>query len=94
MIHEPIHGQALMVAKGKFEARCVMSPTNMHIRVELCPGDYVTISASRYPFAHVMPPGRRSEDWINSISRTLQWNSRQRQKPFKEWDDENKQPAK
>lgn len=58
-------------------------------RVELCPGDYVTISASRYPFANVMPPGRRSEDWINSLSRTLQWNSRQRQKAFNEWDDMN-----
>jgi len=46
----------------------------------------VTISASRYPFANVMPPGRRSEDWVNSISRTLQWNSRQRQKAFHEWD--------
>ncbi len=58
----------------------------MSCRVELFPGDYVTISASRYPFANVMPPGRRSEDWINSISRTLQWNSRQRQKAFHEWD--------
>jgi NAD+ kinase len=56
-------------------------------RVELCPGDYVTISASRYPFANVMPPGRRSEDWINSLSRTLQWNSRQRQKAFSEWEE-------
>jgi NAD+ kinase len=56
-------------------------------RVELCPGDYVTISASRYPFANVMPPGRRSEDWINSLSRTLQWNSRQRQKAFNEWEE-------
>ncbi|ETN44874.1 uncharacterized protein HMPREF1541_09749 [Cyphellophora europaea CBS 101466] len=55
-------------------------------RVELRPGDYVTISASRYPFANVMPPGRRSEDWVNSISRTLQWNSRQRQKAFHEWE--------
>ncbi|KAL2429714.1 NAD(+) kinase [Exophiala dermatitidis] len=55
-------------------------------RIELFPGDYVTISASRYPFANVMPPGRRSEDWVNSISRTLQWNSRQRQKAFQEWD--------
>ena len=54
-------------------------------RVELHPGDYVTISASRYPFASVQPQGRRSEDWVNSISRTLQWNSRQRQKSFKEW---------
>lgn len=53
-------------------------------RVELEPGDYVTISASRYPFAHVMPAGKKSEDWVNSISRTLQWNSRQRQKAFKE----------
>lgn len=48
----------------------------------------MTISASRYPFANVMPPGRRSEDWVNSISRTLQWNSRQRQKAFHEWDDQ------
>lgn len=54
-------------------------------RVELCPGDYVTISASRYPFANVLPEGRRSEDWVSSISRTLNWNSRQRQKSFKEW---------
>ena len=60
-------------------------------RVELCPGDYVTISASRYPFANVMPPGRRSEDWINSLSRTLQWNSRQRQKAFNEWDEGQKE---
>jgi len=55
-------------------------------RVELHPGDYVTVSASRYPFANVMPQGRRSEDWVNSISRTLQWNVRSRQKSFKEWE--------
>ncbi|KAK0507707.1 hypothetical protein JMJ35_009596 [Cladonia borealis] len=58
-------------------------------RVELCPGDYVTISASRYPFANVMQQGRRSEDWVNSISRTLNWNSRQKQKSFKEWSVDN-----
>ena len=55
-------------------------------RVELHPGDYVTISASRYPFANVMPQGSSSEDWICSISKTLNWNSRQRQKSFKEWE--------
>ncbi|KAL3423372.1 ATP-NAD kinase [Phlyctema vagabunda] len=54
-------------------------------RVELTPGDYVTISASRYPFANVMPQGRRSEDWVNSISGKLGWNTRQRQKSYKEW---------
>ncbi|KAF2104804.1 NAD kinase [Rhizodiscina lignyota] len=54
-------------------------------RVELNPGDYVTISASRYPFPSVLPLERKNEDWIDSISRTLNWNSRQRQKSFKEW---------
>lgn len=53
--------------------------------MELNPGDYVTISASRYPFANVMPQGRRSEDWVNSISGKLGWNTRQRQKGYKEW---------
>ncbi|KAF2658938.1 ATP-NAD kinase [Lophiostoma macrostomum CBS 122681] len=54
-------------------------------RVELRAGDYVTISASRFPFPSVLPLDRRSKDWVDSISRTLQWNSRQRQKGFKEW---------
>ncbi|KAI4118813.1 MAG: hypothetical protein LQ345_001206 [Seirophora villosa] len=58
-------------------------------RVELHPGDYVTISASRYPFANVMPQGSNSEDWIGSISRTLNWNSRQKQKSFKEWEQQS-----
>ncbi|KAI1419788.1 ATP-NAD kinase-like domain-containing protein [Xylaria sp. FL1777] len=57
-------------------------------RVELKPGDYVTISASRFPFATVQPQGKRSEDWVNSISGKLGWNTRQKQKNegFKKWD--------
>jgi NAD+ kinase len=55
-------------------------------RLELKPGDYVTISASRYPFANVMQQGRRSEDWVNSISGKLGWNTRQRQKGYHEWE--------
>ncbi|KAI1503614.1 ATP-NAD kinase [Biscogniauxia marginata] len=57
-------------------------------RVELHPGDYVTISASRFPFASVQPAGRRSEDWVNSISGKLGWNTRQKQKNegYKPWD--------
>ncbi|KAK4181452.1 ATP-NAD kinase-like domain-containing protein [Triangularia setosa] len=59
-------------------------------RVELRPGDYVTISASRFPFACVQPHrqhGRSSGDWINSISAKLGWNTRQaRQKPMKGWE--------
>ena len=59
-------------------------------RVELKPGDYVTVSASRFPFPSVLPVERRGKDWIDSISRTLNWNSRQRQKAFKEWEKEEK----
>ena len=36
----------------------VLAGALMMDRVELCPGDYVTISASRYPFANVMQQGR------------------------------------
>lgn len=56
-------------------------------RIELFPGDYVTISASRFPFASVQPHGRRSEDWVNSISGKLGWNTRQKQKNegYKAW---------
>lgn len=51
-------------------------------RVELRPGDYVTLSASRFPFPTVLPLSKGGEDWIDSLSRTLNWNARQRQKPF------------
>ncbi|KZZ94609.1 NAD+ kinase [Ascosphaera apis ARSEF 7405] len=51
-------------------------------RTEIQPGDYVSISASRYPFASVLPSGNRSREWIKSISSTLQWNERRRQRPF------------
>ncbi|KAH9909387.1 ATP-NAD kinase [Xylariomycetidae sp. FL2044] len=42
-------------------------------RVELKQGDYVTITASQYPFPTVMSSGT---EWFNSVSRTLQWNNR------------------
>lgn len=42
-------------------------------RVELKYGDYVTISASQYPFPTVM---RTDTEWFDSVSRTLQWNTR------------------
>lgn len=58
------------------------------LRVELCPGDYITISASRFPFANIVQSKSASDDWVNSISRTLNWNSRARQKSF---DDKPKQ---
>ncbi|KAI0194543.1 ATP-NAD kinase-like domain-containing protein [Astrocystis sublimbata] len=42
-------------------------------RVELKYGDYVTITASQYPFPTVM---RTDTEWFDSVSRTLQWNTR------------------
>ncbi|RYP49771.1 hypothetical protein DL768_004558 [Monosporascus sp. mg162] len=42
-------------------------------RVELKKGDYVTITASQYPFPTVM---RTDTEWFDSVSRTLQWNTR------------------
>jgi hypothetical protein len=58
------------------------SPINGN-RIELNPGDYVTVSASRYPFAYVLPQDGRGEDWVHSISKTLNWNSREKQKGCK-----------
>ena len=49
------------------------------------PGDYVTVSASRYPFASVQTEGKRSEDWVNGISGKLGWNTRQKQKDYTTW---------
>ncbi|KAK4539345.1 hypothetical protein LTR36_000776 [Oleoguttula mirabilis] len=60
-------------------------------RSELKPGDYCTISASRFPFPSVLPLNRRSEDWVESISRTLNWNNRARQKAFDEEKKEKKE---
>lgn len=42
-------------------------------RIELRQGDFVTIAASQYPFPTVLSS---SSEWIDSISRTLRWNTR------------------
>jgi NAD+ kinase len=42
-------------------------------RLELRQGDYVTITASQYPFPTVV---RTDAEWFNSVSRTLRWNTR------------------
>lgn len=49
-------------------------------RIELRQGDYVTITASQYPFPTVT---RTDTEWFDSVSRTLRWNTRAAaQKPF------------
>jgi NAD+ kinase len=44
-------------------------------------GDYVAISASRFLFPTVLKQ-KEAGDWFDSISRTLNWNERKRQKKF------------
>jgi len=50
-------------------------------RVELKQGDHIKVTASCYPFPTVCAD-RQSTDWFQSISRTLKWNERERQKSF------------
>lgn len=51
-------------------------------RVELKQGDYVTISASRFPFPMIQNR-KLGSDWFESLSTTLNWNQRKVvQKPF------------
>ncbi|KAK9468124.1 ATP-NAD kinase-like domain-containing protein [Lipomyces arxii] len=54
-------------------------------RVELTAGDYVTLTASQYPFPTV---SASPMDYVESVSRTLKWNVREQQKPFIEPDNE------
>ncbi|KAK4689907.1 NAD+ kinase, partial [Tremellales sp. Uapishka_1] len=50
-------------------------------RVELKQGDHIKVTASKYPFPTVCAE-KQSTDWFNSISRTLRWNEREKQKSF------------
>ncbi|KAG0643344.1 ATP-NAD kinase-like domain-containing protein [Tuber brumale] len=50
-------------------------------RVELKQGDHVTIAASQYPFPTVLSA---PNEWIDSVSRTLRWNTRAAQQ--KAWE--------
>ena len=44
-------------------------------------GDHITVTASKYPFPTVCA-NNQSTDWFSAISRTLNWNQRERQKSF------------
>ncbi|KAJ8102205.1 ATP-NAD kinase-like domain-containing protein [Lipomyces tetrasporus] len=50
-------------------------------RIELNEGDYVTISASRFPFPMIQNK-RIGSDWFESLRETLNWNQRQQQKAY------------
>lgn len=44
-------------------------------------GDHIKVSASKYPFPTVCAD-KASTDWFSSVSRTLRWNEREKQKSF------------
>ncbi|PKI83278.1 NAD(+) kinase [Malassezia vespertilionis] len=50
-------------------------------RIEINRGDHIKISASPYPFPTVNPEEVESP-WFDSVSRTLNWNQREKQKSF------------
>ncbi|RPB17634.1 ATP-NAD kinase [Morchella conica CCBAS932] len=50
-------------------------------RIELQQGDYVMITASRFPFPSVQSKGE-NKDWFDSIRRTMNWGVRARQEAF------------
>ncbi|GMM35393.1 hypothetical protein DASC09_027180 [Saccharomycopsis crataegensis] len=50
-------------------------------RIELEPGDFLTITTSRFPIAFVKNMSVKNE-WFKRLSDTLHWNERKRQKPF------------
>lgn len=49
--------------------------------ITLVEGDHIKVTASKYPFPTVCAD-KQSTDWFHSISRTLKWNERERQKSF------------
>ncbi|CUM65010.1 uncharacterized protein PRCAT00002629001 [Priceomyces carsonii] len=50
------------------------------VRTELFKGDYVTVQASPFPFPTVISS---KTEYIDSVSRNLNWNAREKQKPLK-----------
>ncbi|KAF9467262.1 ATP-NAD kinase-like domain-containing protein [Collybia nuda] len=62
-------------------------------RVELKQGDHIKVTASKYPFPTVCAD-KQSTDWFHSISRTLKWNERERQKSFVVVEEDPAKPKK
>ncbi|OCF38086.1 NAD+ kinase [Kwoniella heveanensis BCC8398] len=61
-------------------------------RVELKQGDHIKVTASKYPFPTVCAD-KASTDWFSSISRTLRWNEREKQKSFVVVEEDGEPPA-
>ena len=60
-------------------------------QADVSEGDHIKVTASKYPFPTVCAD-KASTDWFNSISRTLRWNEREKQKSFVVVEEDN-EPA-
>jgi NAD+ kinase len=64
------------------ESASVVSPrSEVDQPFRFAEGDHIKVTASQYPFPTVCADNQ-STDWFHSISRTLKWNERERQKSF------------
>jgi NAD+ kinase len=55
-------------------------------------GDHIKVTASKYPFPTVCAD-KASTDWFSSISRTLRWNEREKQKSFVVVEEDHEGPS-
>jgi NAD+ kinase len=69
--------------RGRIELKRKMTqtPSGVDLLIRSTEGDHITVTASKYPFPTVCA-NKQSTDWFSAISRTLNWNQRERQKSF------------
>lgn len=72
-------GMFLKVKVPKSSRATAWASFDGKVRTELSHGDYVTVQASPYPFPTVISS---KTEYIDSVSRNLNWNVREQQKPF------------
>lgn len=51
-------------------------------RIELGLGDFLTITASPFPFPKVVPPNASASTWVQRLGNSLHWNELRRAKAF------------
>jgi NAD+ kinase len=71
--------------RGRVELKRAYPPITSTDSAE---GDHIKVTASKYPFPTVCAD-KASTDWFSSISRTLRWNEREKQKSFVVVEEEN-----
>jgi len=71
----------MVVAASSLSVSQLKHPVGVYSLIWWTEGDHITVTASKYPFPTVCAK-KQSTDWFSAISRTLNWNQRERQKSF------------